>query len=456
MITDKTYIDRLKFAAKVIDRSLSYKSYVREIPNIFFGLVYKNKLIFSKGYGFIDKEKKIKVSNKSCFRIASISKTFTAISILQLVEKGKLNLDDRVSRYLRWFKSDKDKSVTKITIRQLLTHTSGITRDGDTPHWVTFDFPTIDQIKKYISTFKLSYEPNEKWKYSNLGYAILGEVIKVISKKSYEDYVQENIFIPLGMSLTSSDLNNKIKSYLLTGYGLRLPNKKRETFPPIKTKAMAPATGFTSNALDLSKFISSQFKGNVKLLSEESKRELRRIQWLRDDDNLNQAIGFQMWNMNGKKIFSHTGGFQGYKTGIAFDFERQIGVIVLINVIDVFTLNYLMLAFHTINYVLSHSGEFIDTKAKKINLAQYEGTFMNIWGATESMVINKRLILFEPISERPLKGFYKTNYIGNHSFLIVEGDSFGNIGQEIKFQLNDKGEIKRLYEGATPSEIFTF
>ncbi len=447
-------IDTLLLTAiNIVDRSFRCQAFIRNIPAFSYGVVYKDRLIFGKNYGYADVKRKTPVTENTCFRIASISKTFTATAIMQLVEKNKLKLDDRVIDYLSWFMSHKDKRVQKITIRQLLTHTSGVSRDGDTPHWVTMKFPTIDQIKDYISTTNLSYEPNEKWKYSNLGYAILGEVIAAVTGQNYEDYIRLNIFSKLEMNQTSVDLAENVRPLLAIGYGMRFPNRSRRIFSFIPTNAMAAATGFTSCVVDLGKFISAQFAGNHQILTEESKRELKRIQWLDEKDDVNQMVGFRSWRMNGQTIYSHSGGFQGFKTIIAFDCVRKTGIVILTNAIDVDPLYYAKIFFHTTNYVLTHHQDFVDKKITQKKLVKYEGTFINIWGLTEAVVINHQLVLFASNSNRPLIGCYKLKYLDGHRFLAIDGPGNGCTGQEVRFKFNRQGQVRRVYMGATPSDV---
>lgn len=445
---------KLYTASKIIDKTLKYHAYLNDIPAVSFGLVYRDKLLFANGYGSLKRSKKMTINERTSYRIASISKTFTAVGILQLVEQGKLRLDDRVSAYLPWFASINDTNVEKVTIRQLLTHTSGIARDGDTDHWVSGAFPDLPHIKKYISTLRLIYEPNEKWKYSNLGYAILGEVIQSVSQVPYDEYIQVNIFDRLGMRDSSTDFDPNTEN-LVKGYGRRVPNETRGIFPGIKAEAMRPATGFSSNVADLSKFLTCLWRGNASLLTEASKRELERIEWLREDSEVNQSIGFQMWRMDHHTIYSHTGVFQGYKSGIAFDPEREIGVIFLTNVIDLLPLFYIKSFFHTIQY-LSHFDRLDDASSPANDLSRYEGTFMNIWGPTESVAVNKKIILYSPSAMKPLEDCTTLTHVSGHVFIKKKGNSFGSVGEDVRFEFDKQGNLKRLYEGATPSEIFTY
>jgi len=144
----------------------------RGLPGIVVGVVSDQQLVWAKGFGYADLKAKIPMSPETKFRMASHSKLFTAIAIMQLREEGKLRLDDPVEKYLPWFKAapagDDDG---QITIEQLLSHSSGLQREaGD--HWVSYEFPTADQLKRLYAERKAAFAPSVRWKYSNLAYSV--------------------------------------------------------------------------------------------------------------------------------------------------------------------------------------------------------------------------------------------------------------------------------------------
>ena len=151
----KTTIDYkkvIKYAVKVIDAWLPSKIQYDRIPALSVGLVHNGKIVYKRGFGFADVESRESATPDTCYRIASISKTFTAIAIMQIAEQGKLHLDDKIHKYLPWFKSSsKDSDSDNITIRQILSHTAGVFRDGNTPHWADDKFPDIVGLQKSIS-----------------------------------------------------------------------------------------------------------------------------------------------------------------------------------------------------------------------------------------------------------------------------------------------------------------
>ncbi|MDQ2902283.1 MAG: beta-lactamase family protein [Chloroflexota bacterium] len=444
----------LKSATKVIDRWLAYKVQADRLPGLSVGIVYKDRAIFSQGYGYADIEQKIPATPTTCYRIASFSKIFTAIAVLQLFEQEKLHLDDRVRRYLPWFTSKHDPRTGQITIRQLLTHTAGLDRDGDTPHWTDFQFPSLDQIQQHITAGAMTYAPAERWKYSNLGFTILGEVIKVASGMSYEAFVNKHIVKRLNLSHTAPAVTDDIGKHLALGYSRAIPGQERVAFPRIETRAMASATGFSSNVTDLCQFMLAQFEGHPRLLADASKREMRRIQWLREGSDSDWSLGFQTWKINERRIYGHGGSFQGYKSRFGIDIGRTIGVVILANAIDAPSQDLLDGALQIIDYLITRFEEFAPPSTRVENIERYEGNFRCIWEDVAVAAVNNGLLLYDPASTNPALDFHQLRYEKGDQFKMVHGDSFGNIGEPVRFECDDKGLARRMFVGPDPLERF--
>ncbi|PIZ04354.1 MAG: hypothetical protein COY58_04595 [Gammaproteobacteria bacterium CG_4_10_14_0_8_um_filter_38_16] len=203
----KDYKTAIKYATKVFDAWLPYKILYENIPGISVGIVHNGKLLYKKGFGFENIELKKPSTPDTCYRIASISKTFTAIAIMQLSEHGKLNLDDKIKKYLPWFKiGKKGLNSSNITIRQLLSHSAGLSRDGNSPHWATNKFPNEAELQEQSSK-SLTYENLTRFKYSNYGFALLGLIIKEVSGLDYDEYVTKSLF---KIFLTTTQQNLKL------------------------------------------------------------------------------------------------------------------------------------------------------------------------------------------------------------------------------------------------------
>jgi CubicO group peptidase (beta-lactamase class C family) len=175
-----------------------------------------NEVLFSKGYGSADLEWDVPNAPNTKFRLGSVTKQFTAASIMMLEERGKLSVNDPVKKYL----PDAPAAWDKITIMHLLTHTSGI------PNFTSFpDYPKLEPFStttaQLVARFRdkpLDFQPGEKWSYSNSGYVLLTYLLEKISGTTYEAFVQENIFKPLGMKDSGVDSNSAVLPHRASGY----------------------------------------------------------------------------------------------------------------------------------------------------------------------------------------------------------------------------------------------
>jgi CubicO group peptidase (beta-lactamase class C family) len=217
--TDEARMDKVKQAFSVIDKI--YKDYAdsNHLPGVAYGLVVDGKLVYKGNIGYTDIEKKIPVTSSSLFRIASMSKSFTAMAILKLRDEGKLNLDDPAYFYIPQLKKIKypTADAPHITIRHLLTHGAGFPEDnpwGDR-QLADNDKDLMDFIGKQIS---FSNPPGIAYEYSNLGFALLGKIITTVSGKRYQDYIKENIWQPLGMKTSEWEFGNVAADKLAHGY----------------------------------------------------------------------------------------------------------------------------------------------------------------------------------------------------------------------------------------------
>ena len=184
---------------RVFDAWLNEQMAYRDLPGVAVGVVHDQQLVWSRGYGFSDRERRLPVTSRTLFRMASHTKLFTTTAILQLRDAGKLRLDDPVSRYLPWFRvkpaSDSDPPIS---IEELLTHTSGLPREAAAPYWTTFQFPSADEIRRTVPLQSAAYSPQVRWKYSNLAFTLAGMIVEEVSGERYADYVMRHVLRPPG------------------------------------------------------------------------------------------------------------------------------------------------------------------------------------------------------------------------------------------------------------------
>jgi CubicO group peptidase (beta-lactamase class C family) len=216
------------------------------LPGASIVIVKDGKLVYEKGYGHDSEGKPL--TEESLMRIGSVAKSFTAFSVLQLVDEGKINLDDPVVKYLPELTMD-DSRLQKVTIRHLLSHTSGIPSPTIVP-----PANTIKAGVERLHDWKLNLQPGEKYSYSNPNYWILARLVEVISGMEFPQYLKQKIFSPLGMEDTLSAINSGdtvkgLSQGHITAYGTALPWSELE-------QMFAGSGGIISTAADMGKWLS--------------------------------------------------------------------------------------------------------------------------------------------------------------------------------------------------------
>lgn len=219
VFSDPDRLEKIKKAFPAIDSLYRATAEMNHFPGLAYGIVVDGKLVHTGNYGYTDIEKKIPVNSSSVFRIASMSKSFTAMAILKLRDEGKLNLDDPASKYIPELKKQKyaTADAPAITIRHLLTHGAGFPEDNP---WGDRQLADTDKDLKEFLEKQVSFSnpPNVAYEYSNLGFALLGKIVTVVSGKPYQQYIKENIWQPLGMNTAEWEYANVAPEKLAHGY----------------------------------------------------------------------------------------------------------------------------------------------------------------------------------------------------------------------------------------------
>jgi CubicO group peptidase (beta-lactamase class C family) len=270
----------------------------------------EGKAVFSKSYGMADLEWSVPNSPTTRFNIASMTKQFTAASILLLEDHGKLKTDDLVKKYL----PDAPASWNKITIYHLLTHTSGIPDDA-----AKYEPGTPDKL--VFNDRPLSFQPGEQWAYTNLGYIVLGYLIERISGHTYEEFVQENIFKPLGMNDSGLMSFVTVIPRRASGYWPGSNGIENADRPDARIGFSAGSLYSTSE--DLLRWEEGLFGG--RLLSPESLRKMT------TPFKSDYACGLHVNRIDGRLMIEHDGNNIGFNSDMAYYPEERLAVIVLAN-----------------------------------------------------------------------------------------------------------------------------
>lgn len=446
--------EALQKSIRVFDAWLPQRIQYDRCPGLSVGIVHNGKLVYKKGFGYADKERQTRATPQTCYRIASISKTFTAIAIMQLVQKKKLRLDDHIVDYVPWFKKSGANSISP-TIRQLISHSAGIWRDGNTPHWATYRFPTHEQMRKKMTQKSFVINQNTHFKYSNFGFALLGMALERASGMSYERYIRKHIFDPLGMTHTWSDYCSEAAPHMAIGYGKLFPGREQEIFTTGATNAYAPATGFISNAEDLARYLSAlsyDYGAKDALgISRELRQEMMHGFWKEDTEGGEYGLGFDVLSFDEKKeIVGHGGGFPGFISRIQFDPKHGIGIVVLTNS-NQGNAGMFANAFFRLLYRFEQDGMH---RAKTIsNSDRYEGVYHSRWSDIIVVSIGSSLLAFNSDTMSPIKRGTFLHPLRKNIFRIDTPSLHDYIGEEARFLFkNNGGSACTLLWGAMPHE----
>ena len=279
-----------------------------------------SEVILSKGYGSANLEWNVPNTASTKFRLGSITKQFTAASILLLEERGKLRLDEPIRKFV----PDAPSEWDKITIFNLLTHTSGIPNFTSLPDYKSLKLDEMP-VAKTIATVRdkpLDFLPGEKMSYSNSGYLVLGYVIETVTGASYEKFVTENIFTPLGMKDSGYDSNTAIIARRAAGYMPSATGPVNAGFVHMSIPHAAGALYSTTE--DLLRWEQGLFGGKVV-----SPASLAKMTTPFKND---YALGVFVQTASGRKVIQHGGGIDGFNTFLAYYPDDKLTVTVLANI----------------------------------------------------------------------------------------------------------------------------
>lgn len=312
-------------ASARIDDFIRVEMQTQKIPGVAVAVVKDGKIMLARGYGLANVEHQVAVKPETIFQSGSTGKQFTATAVMMLVEEGKLSLDDKITKYF----ADAPDTWSNITIRHLLSHTSGMT---DYPQ--DFDLRrdyTEDQLYQRIKPIPLAFQPGEKWSYSNLAYVMLGILIHRVSGKFYGDFLQERVFKPLEMTTAGIISEADIVPNRAAGYRLVRGQLKNQDWvsPTLNTTA--------DGALYLTLYDMAKWDAGLyteKLLKKSSLEQMWTPVKLNDGKTQQYGFGWSVSEVRGHRLVEHGGAWQGFKAHISRYVDDNLTVIVFANLIQ--------------------------------------------------------------------------------------------------------------------------
>jgi CubicO group peptidase (beta-lactamase class C family) len=307
-----------------------------KVPAVSLAIATGNKLRYAKGFGKADLENQIQAKETTVYRTASIAKSLTAIAVMQLAEKGKIDLDTPIQKYCSAF----PQKQWPVTARQLLGHLGGIRHYNSAEEATgTKAYFNISDTLVLFKDDSLLHEPGTKFNYTTFGYSVLGCAIEGASGMSYEDYMGQHVFQPAGMNQTGLDhsrlvIPNRARGYMTFNEqsykGLPEAAKKYtkvgEVYnaPLHDTSMKVPGGGLISTSVDLVKLAIAVNTGA--LINEKSRDQMWRKQKIKNGDETTYGLGWVVGQVSGIKTVSHSGGQAGTSTYLLLVPEKGLAI----------------------------------------------------------------------------------------------------------------------------------
>lgn len=383
---EEALASRFRAAEAYIDTNLIKEA----VPGGAIGIVHDQSLIWSHQYGVESYDTKKPVTNDTLFSICSVSKLFNGIATMNLVEEGKLSLDAPLSDYNKEMAmTDNLGSEELVTVEGVLTHVAGLPREGSRDYWADTSFPDATGLVEFVKNQEQLYKPNSYWQYSNLGMSMLGDVVSKVSGKNWGDYINQTIFMPLGMNNSKTDMPfEMVGNGFAQGYYVRNAKGERNAVEKHSFRSFAPAAGIASSVNDMAKFASWHFRlqenGGEEILKAPTLNKMLRVHWVGADfDEPAWGLAYATRRYGKKTMWGHGGYCPGARTEFVMRLPSKVGVLMMTSANDVspgaMVKNIYALTEATIKKVYGKKPEREGVKDKKSNkennFSDYEGGY---------------------------------------------------------------------------------
>lgn len=438
-------LDTVRALSPYLQFWLEYQRDLARVPGVQVAVRVGGELAASFALGVANEATGERLTPGHLFRIASHSKTFTATGIFQMVETGILRLDDPAGQ---WLPELEGSPAASMTVRELLGHQSGINRDGaDSEYWQQFhDFPNRGALIG-LCRAEAVFAPNQHFKYSNMGYSLLGLIIEAASGQTYEDFIAAHITGPLGLRNLGPELPPEREPELASGHSGRLSgNDPRRVLPSSNTGAMAAATGFYGTAEDVTAYLSAHTPGRTELLPDASKRLMgRKESEVRRPTRRWYGLGFIIDEIGGRTLVGHSGGFPGHITQSWLDPASGLSVSVLTNCLGGPATEWAGHLIKLIDLALN-APEKKPADAPGLNLDSFTGRFATDWGVFDVVNLNGRLVSLSPQGD-PALSVTELTVVDATTLAPAPEAGFGAVGEPFRYQRDASGTLEWVRQG---------
>ena len=434
------------------------------IPGASLAVVHDQELVWARGFGFAHVEAEEPATPSTVYSVCSISKLFTAVGVLQLRDRGQVDLDDPVAKHLEWFRiRDEFAEAGAVTVEGLLTHTSGLPREAKAPYWTgpDYPFPTHDEIVATLPTQSMLYPPRTYYQYSNLALTLAGEIVAAASGQAYDDYIRANILDPLGMTSTFTDHQDRFRgNRLASGYTARGRDGRRHPVPDYRVRGVSPAAGFISTVEDLARFASWQFRvldGDDALLDRNTLREMHRVHWLEPDGETTYGLGFSVWKSDGDTFVGHGGSCPGYRSHLLLRPQDRVATAFAANGQGVDARRFAQTAYDIVAPALRQAARKPDGEApapgapaaaersgaaaEQETFRRFTGTYERSFGGEVAVLLRDGELHVLPLpTSDPLEALTRLRHVEDGTFRRVRDN--GDLGEEFVFEELPDGSMR--------------
>ncbi len=293
------------------------------LPSVSAAVLRDGEVVWSGAVGLADAEGERKATPDTQYRIGSITKTFTAAAIMQLRDTGLLDLDDPIGRHLP------EAPHGQPSLRRLLSHLSGLQREPPGEVWESLESPDREQLLAGLSEAEQVLAPGERWHYSNLAFALLGEVVERASEMPYRSYLEERLLAPVGLERTTFDPVGPVaQGYFVEPYSDTIVREQH-----VDLRAIASAGQLWSTTGDLLRWGRFLSHPDPDVLAPRAAEQMRELQAMHDAESWTLAwgLGLALYRRGGRVYAGHTGGMPGHLAALVFSAKERAGAAVLTN-----------------------------------------------------------------------------------------------------------------------------
>jgi CubicO group peptidase (beta-lactamase class C family) len=435
---------------------LAFRQRYERLPGVQAAVWHGDGLVLSTAHGLADIASGTQLTPEHLFRVASHSKTFTATAVFRLLEAGRLRLDDPVDAWLGWMIG---QPLGDRTLRELLAHGGGDVRDGhDGDFWhLARLYPDASGLQTAATDRADVLPANQEFKYSNVGYALLGQVIAATTGTSYGAYLTHEVLDVLGLQRTGPELDPSRADEYATGYSSLAYADQRLPIDHVDTGALAAATGFYSTAEDMCSYASAHFLGDQRLLTDRSKRLMQRTEWKVEGSDSHYGLGFAIQEIGGRRLVGHGGGYPGHSTGTLLDPVARLAVSVLTNAIDGSAMDMVTAAVGLTNLAAESPRPGTDVNA--IAVDRLCGRYANLWGVLDVVRLGSALYAIDPTADDPTEEPLRLDVTGPSTLRLGHARGYGSSGETLDFDTGDDGRVRAIHGSSGlswhPWEAFT-